>query len=302
MNKPHPYTSAYLLWAENVEGKSQATLNAQKQDLRLFETWLNENELTIEEVNSHDLQTFVDSLSLRYASSSSARLCSTLRAFYEFLSVRYEMDNPCALLESPKKEKKLPLWISAEEMDAVLGTFDQSDKGILDKTILMVLYSTGLRVSELCSLQMRDVRLSQQTIRVLGKGQKQRQLPLNERVCRQMELYESTVRQPKTSSSAYFFVSLKGAKLNRQYVYSLVKKVAMEDHLSPALSPHSLRHSFATRLIEHDTDLRLVQELLGHSDIRTTQIYTHVDSSRLKNSVDSALPDFDLFGEDEQEK
>ncbi len=294
MSECHPYISAYLVWLENVEGKSPATLQAQRQDLVHFESWLKENEMKIEQIDSHDLQRFVDSLTARYASSSISRLCSTLRAFYGFLSVRYEMADPSSLLESPKKEDKLPLWISAEEMDVLLDSFDSTDKGILDRTILMVLYSTGLRVSELCGLQMRDVWLNQQMIRVQGKGQKQRQLPLNEQVSRQMALYESTVRQPKSAASAYFFVSLKGAKLNRQYVYTLVKKCALSDHLSPALSPHSLRHSFATRLIEHDTDLRLVQELLGHSDIRTTQIYTHVDPERLKNSVDGALPDFEL--------
>lgn len=282
---------SFSSWAENSQGKARSSVDSQRQDLILLKEYLKEQKTQIEEVDGLFLQGFLDELSLRYAPSSIARLTSTLRSFFGYLNLMYDLPDPSTLLKAPHISRHLPVWASDAEMEAVLADFDQSDKGILDKTIVTVLYCCGLRVSELCTLRTNDVRLDQKQIRVLGKGDKERIVPLVDECIQQMALYWNVVRQPKVSAASYFFVSLKGLPLNRQYVYRLTKNSALNHQLSPSFSPHSLRHSFATRLIENDTDLRMVQELLGHADISTTQIYTHVDTSRLVASVDQALKD-----------
>lgn len=280
----------YLIWIENGQGKAKATIDSQKEDLRLLERYLKEESVRLEDVDQIFLQGFLDSLSLRYQATSVSRLTSTLRSFFGYLNVFYGLKDPSTLLQAPKREKKLPVWAASEEIDEILKRFDSSPKGILDKTIIMVLYCCGLRVSELCTLKQNDVRLNQKQIRVYGKGGKERMIPLVDACVLQMETYSQTIRKPTGNAGLYFFVSPKGKQLNRQYVYRLVKACALQENLSPQFSPHSLRHSYATRLIEKDTDLRLVQELLGHSDIATTQIYTHIDSSRLIDTIDLALP------------
>lgn len=280
----------YLIWIENGQGKAKATIVSQKEDLRLFVCYLKEEDVQLEDVDQVFLQGFLDSLSLRYQATSISRLTSTLRSFFGYLNIFYGLKDPSTLLQAPKREKKLPVWADGKEIDEILKRFDESPKGILDKTIIMVLFCCGLRVSELCTLKQNDVRLNQRQIRVYGKGGKERMIPLVDACVSQMETYSQTIRKPTGNAGIYFFVSPKGKQLNRQYVYRLVKACAHQENLSPEFSPHSLRHSYATRLIEKDTDLRLVQELLGHSDISTTQIYTHIDSTRLVDTIDTALP------------
>ena len=281
----------YLAYIANARSLSKATMQAQRADLRILDELCRQENCDFLTIDPPMLQSIVDSLAQSYEPSSLARLCSTLRSFYEYLSIQYQTGNPAQTLKAPRSVRHLPSWIASDEMDAMLARFGNDDKGILDKTIIMTLYSSGLRVSELCALEERNVRLDQGTIRVVGKGSKERIVPLNEICIEQMKLYASRVRQPDASARKFFFVSAKGKPLNRQYVYRLSKACAMANNLSPNVSPHTFRHSYATRLIEHDADLRSVQELLGHSDISTTQIYTHVDVSRLKNVYDSALPD-----------
>lgn len=285
---------SYLIWIENGQGKAKATIASQREDLILFAHYLEEEQVRLEDVDGIFLQGFLDSLTLRYQATSVSRLTSTLRSFFAYLDIFYGLKDPSTLLQAPKRDKKLPVWAAASEIDEILKRFDTSPKGILDKTIVMVLYCCGLRVSELCTLKLNDVRLNQKQIRVYGKGGKERMIPLVDACAAQMETYIEEIRKPTGNAGMYFFVSTKGKPLNRQYVYRLVKTCAMQENLSPQFSPHSLRHSYATRLIEKDTDLRYVQELLGHSDITTTQIYTHVDSSRLIQTVDSALPSLNI--------
>lgn len=279
----------YLLDLENGQGKAKATIESQREDLSLLKAWLQEKQMDVMEADGLVLQSFLDELSIRYAPASIARLASTVRSFYGWLSVQYDSPDPCTLLHAPRKTRSLPVWASMEKMEAMLSRFDDSPKGILDRTILSVLYFCGLRVSELCSLKTKDVHLAQNQIRIQGKGGKERLIPLVETCREQMSRYWKEARAPKTASSAYFFISPRGGQLNRKYVWRLVKESAWQENLSPSFSPHSVRHSYATRLMESGADLRMVQELLGHSDISTTQIYTHLDTARLTRSVDQAF-------------
>lgn len=285
----------YLAWAQNTRGKAMATLKAEKADLERFTAWLNQEQIDFDQVSAADLRRFLDGLAATSAASSQARLVSTLRAFFEFLDVRYDIPDPSALLKGPKKPSHLPLWLTGHEMDELMETFEPDGRHP-DQTIVMTLFCTGLRVSELCSLQLRDVRLDQQQIRVTGKGGKERLIPLAQACVSAMSDYLDCVRPVCIGASdpGSFFVTAQGKPVNRQYVYRLIKKHARKAGMNEELSPHSLRHSFASRLLESDVDLRMVQELLGHSDISTTQIYTHLDGKRLKQTIDHALPAMDL--------
>lgn len=294
--------SSYLLWAENGQGKAASTLRSQNSDLKVFCAYLTQEKTSLEAVDSIFLQAFVDDLSLDHAPASVSRMISTLRAFFGWLNLFYELPDPTELLKRPRLTRHLPVWASADQMEQLIQSFDLSDKGVLDRTIVMTLYCCGLRVSELCTLRFNDVRLDQKQLKIRGKGGKERIIPLVDSCIEQMKTYLDTVRQNSGSLRDTFFVTLKGKPLNRNYVYKLVKKDAWDNGLSPAFSPHSIRHSYATKLVSEEVDLRLVQELLGHSDISTTQIYTHIDTRHLIQTVDEALPDpgFDFAWPDPQ--
>lgn len=293
MNAPKPdqACAGYLLWAENGQGKAPSTIASQKSDLKVFCAYLERENVSLEQADSIFLQAFLDDLALDHAPASVSRMISTLRAFFGWLNLFYDLPDPTDLLKRPKLSRHLPVWASTEQMEKLIESFDLSDKGILDRTIVMTLYCCGLRVSELCTLRFNDVRLDQKQLKIRGKGGKERIIPLVDACIDQMKVYLDSLRFHCSLSRDYFFVSLKGKPLERTYIYRLVKKDAWNQGLSPSFSPHSIRHSYATRLVGEDVDLRLVQELLGHSDISTTQIYTHIDTRHLIDTVDQALPD-----------
>lgn len=190
------------------------------------------------------------------------------------------------------KEKHLPSYLEFEEILKLLSSFDSSDKGIFQKTLLETLYSCGLRVSECCQLKLNDVHLNERILKINGKGGKERIIPIASNCVEQMKQYISLVRnQWDTKNSPYFFINSLSHPVNRQYVHQLIKKKINELDLNPDISAHSLRHSFATHLLNGNADLRVVQELLGHSDIQTTQIYTHVQNKRLNDVYDTYFTD-----------
>lgn len=282
--------SGYLSSLELVENRSENTVNAYRRDLEPYLNFLAERGKTrIEQVETADVEAFLDLFLESHAASSANRMLAALRSFHRYASLNFPgTSDPSLTIEGVQKARTLPHYFNARQFSEIYQSFGSSEKDLLDQTIWTVLFSCGLRVSELCSLQENDVRLSQQQIKVVGKGNKERLIPLNAFCIAQMQMYQLDVRP--VSSEPWFFLSRKGRQLNREYVHRLVKRKAAQFNLDPALSAHSLRHGFATSLLEGDADLRVVQELLGHSDIRTTQIYTHVESSRLKKVYDQAMP------------
>ncbi len=280
----------YLRYAQNARGSSSATQQAQKSDLQILQEWMQSNRKDLETLSKSDLQQFADSLTPTYAPASAARIISTLHSFFDFLSLRYDLSDPALTLKAPKQARKLPSWITKEELTRLMQSFPEDDRGLLEGSIILTLFCTGLRVSELCSLASRDVRLDARQIRVLGKGQKERIVPLPSECVSLLEKYARSIRS-RFGMPRLFFVNLQGKPVNRQFVYRLIKKKALETQLPLSMSPHTLRHSYATSLLESQTDLRVIQELLGHSDISTTQIYTHVDKERMMRAYDQAMPD-----------
>ncbi len=275
------------LWVE--QGLSKHTLNAYRTDLRGLSKWSAAGHAgTLQTLNKADLFAY---LAARHAQGikarSVARLLSTIRRFYQYLIRENQLsEDPSALLESPKLGRSLPKTLSEQEVECLLQAPDCNDLlGLRDRAMLELLYATGLRVSELVSLAMTGINLQQGVVRVLGKGSKERLVPMGEEALNWVEQYLRQSRQLILggSLSDTLFVTRRGSGMTRQAFWYLIKRYSVQAGIPVTLSPHMLRHAFATHLLNHGADLRVVQMLLGHSDLSTTQIYTHVARERLKN-------------------
>ncbi|MDN4074638.1 MULTISPECIES: site-specific tyrosine recombinase XerD [Fictibacillus] len=221
------------------------------------------------------------------ASTTIARNIASIRSFHQFLLREKVCDSdPSVHIETPKAERKLPKVLAMNEVEALLDTPDTQEAfGIRDKAMLELLYATGIRVSELVSLDLADVHLSMGFLRCLGKGNKERIIPLGKMATEAIQTYLDTGRPAlsKGKSGNALFLNHHGNRLSRQGFWKILKQLAKKARIEKELTPHTLRHSFATHLLENGADLRAVQEMLGHADISTTQIYTHVSKTRLKD-------------------
>ncbi|AGH39430.1 Tyrosine recombinase xerD [Bibersteinia trehalosi USDA-ARS-USMARC-188] len=274
------------LWQEH--GLSDNTVASYRLDLESFSQWLSEPRafLTLDKV---DLQTFLgERLMQGYKASSSARMLSCLRKFFRFLYLEnYRSDDPAALLSSPKKAARLPKSLSEDQVQDLLDTPNTLDPiELRDKAMLELLYATGLRVTELTSLTLENLSLRQGVVRVIGKGDKERLVPMGEEAVYWITEFFNYARPLLLNhkQSDVVFPSKRGVEMTRQTFWHRIKHYAVLAGIdSDKLSPHVLRHAFATHLVNHGADLRVVQMLLGHSDLSTTQIYTHVAKARLKS-------------------
>jgi len=225
---------------------------------------------------------------------SQARMVSSLKAFYKYLEMEGKVDKSVAeLLDQPKLPAKLPVVLSVEEIEAILGVVDLSlPEGHRDKAIIELLYSCGLRVTELVNLKISDLFFDDGFIRVIGKGDKQRLIPIGAPAVDAVELYlkQRVHITPITKDSDILFLSRRGRRMNREMVFLIVKREAEKAGVTKNISPHTFRHSFATHLVENGADLRVVQQMLGHESILTTEIYTHVDSARWRDTILKSHP------------
>jgi integrase/recombinase XerD len=283
------------LWMEN--GLSENTLSAYRNDLAGFALWLKVRQQSLTGVNTANIQEFLAyNYQIQQKRRSVARLLSTLRRFFLYLYRENKIvEDPTRLLESPKGERSLPSSLNEQQIDDLLDAPDISDVlGLRDRAMLEVLYATGLRVSELVGLQVSQISLQQGVIRVVGKGNKERLVPVGEIALDWLLQYYQQSRPQLMSiaatnhqtqnQSSEVFVTRRGKAMTRQAFWYMIKRYAMIAGIaSDHLSPHTLRHAFATHLLNHGADLRVVQMLLGHSDISTTQIYTHVADQRLRD-------------------
>jgi integrase/recombinase XerD len=221
------------------------------------------------------------------SSSSINRSFSSIRSYHKFLSGEEKIShNPTQLLEPPKQSKKLPKVLSIQEVNEIINSVNlESTMGYRDMAILETLYSAGLRVSELCALEMNNILFDSSMLRILGKGNKERYVPLGSKAIKLIDNYCKYVRSKlvvKKHSDGNVFLSKNGKQLTRMTIFNIMRKWAQISGINKDISPHTFRHSFATHLLEGGADLRAVQEMLGHSDISTTQIYTHLDNEYLK--------------------
>lgn len=278
---------AYLdaIWMER--GLSQNSLESYGRDLKIFTEWLKPQGVNLLNVERRHIQMF---LSYRFEQGLSARTTarhlSCLRGFYgHFLRQKNIQEDPTALVDNPKIGRPLPKSLSEEDVEALLASPDVEDfLGLRDRTMLEVLYASGLRVTELVSLRLHEVNLRQGVVRVFGKGSKERLVPLGDEAMSWLDRYIKNSRPVllKQVQSDVLFVSTRARQMARQTFWHRLKRHAKHAGINKPVSPHTLRHAFATHLLNHGADLRVVQLLLGHSDLSTTQIYTHVANSRMK--------------------
>lgn len=276
------------LWMES--GLSQNTLSAYRNDLAGFALYLLQIESALLNVKTTDIQDFLfNEFKSGKKGRSAARLVSSLKRFYQYqLRERRITDDPSALVEMPKLDKPLPKIISEQQIIDLLEAPDKNLAiGIRDIAMLETLYATGLRVSELVNLQMSQMNLDPGVVRIIGKGGKERLVPLGESAIEAILTYLKTARHDLMQGHGLnnaVFVTRRGSAMTRQAFWYLIKRYAKNVGIDEnVMSPHTLRHAFASHLLNHGADLRVVQMLLGHSDISTTQIYTHIADQRLKS-------------------
>ena len=272
-----------LSWMER--GLAEATLSAYRSDLSRFSRWLSGRGRGLEEVRRLDVLDFLGEHA-HWPPRTVARRLSALRRFYQHLEREGRIrNNPCERVDAPRLGRPLPGVLSEREVERLLAAPDlETASGVRDRAMLEVLYATGLRVSELVGLRSEQVNLIQGVLRVVGKGGKERLVPLGEPAVEWLERYFRKGRPDILGErrTPALFPTSRGRAMTRQAFWHLVKRYAARAGISQGISPHTLRHAFATHLLDHGADLRVVQMLLGHRDISTTQIYTHIARERLK--------------------
>lgn len=286
----------YLKFIQLEKGLSSNTIGAYRRDLNKYITYLQDHKIThIDFVDRQTLQQCLGYLHDEGASTKSlARFISTVRSFHQFaLREKYAAKDPTVLIETPKYDRKLPDVLAVDEILRLLDAPDLSkNNGYRDRTILELLYATGMRVTELIDLEVENVNLIMGFVKVFGKGGKERIVPLGDTVIDYLSTYLETVRPQllKTTVTNALFLNLHGKPLSRQGIWKMIKQNGIKANINKTLTPHTMRHSFATHLLENGAALRAVQEMLGHSDISTTQLYTHVSKSQIRKMYNEFHP------------
>ena len=292
--KIHEAIENYIHYISVVDQKALTTIENYKQDLIQYEAYLkNQGIDEMEDITYAIIESFVLEQSQSKKTNSINRMVVSIRNFHYFISYNFSsVANPAMFLKLSKKSSKLPLFLNESDIEEFLGSFDDQDAiGMYHHSIIELMYGCGLRVSEVCNITMNQLHLSQGFVRCIGKGSKERMVPINDHAKYCLETYIQTIRNEwNTKKLPYLFINHLGNRLNRQYVHKMIKNKLNELDLNDKISAHSFRHSFATHLLNGGADLRSVQELLGHSDISTTQVYTHVQTSRLKDAYLKAHP------------
>jgi len=267
-------------------GVSNNTIEAYSRDLKEFADFIGKKTLPLSKVDIHILTEYITYLNKRISKRSLARNISAIRTFFKFLVLEGIIEeNPARLLEIPKVSRKLPGILNEHEIELLLNQPSPTTPiGIRDRAMLELLYASGLRVSELVSLKLNNVNLRIGYIKVMGKGSKERFVPIGEKAITALKTYMSSARAKfdKGRRSLYLFLNSRGKPFSRQGFWKLLKSYAKKAGINKKITPHIIRHSFATHLLQNGADLRSVQMMLGHSDISTTQIYTHIDRTYLK--------------------
>lgn len=281
---------AYLRYLKLQRNFTSNTVDAYERDLQKLLTYLDGEKIKPENVELEDLQHFAASLhDIGVTARSQCRILSGIRSFYKFLVTDgYIQDDPTELLESPQLGDHLPEVLSVEEIDMIESAIDLSKwEGHRNKAIIEVLFSCGLRVSELTNLKLSNLYLDEEYVRVEGKGRKERLVPISQKAIKELGYWfeDRRLMNIKKGEEDYVFLNRRGAHLTRTMILIMVKKYAEEAGIKKIISPHTFRHSFATALLEGGADLRVIQAMLGHESIGTTEIYTHIDTHTLREAI-----------------
>jgi integrase/recombinase XerD len=287
------YTKGFKAYLRMERSLSEHSVAAYLDDVKKLAQYFEQNEAprTPSQVTKQDLEGFVRWIvELGLSPHTQARIISGIKAFFRFLELdEVIQDDPTTLLEGPKLGRKLPDTLNNQEIERMLGVIDLSaPEGERNKAMIETLYACGLRVSELVTLKLSNLYLDEGFIKVIGKGSKERLVPIHTIAAQSIRRYIASNRihiQPKPGQEDFVFLNRRGAHLSRVMVFYIIRDTAAAAGIRKKISPHTLRHSFATELVEHGADLRAVQEMLGHASITTTEIYTHLDRKYLKKTI-----------------
>ena len=292
MTNSRDYFREYLSYVRVEKGLASNSLIAYRTDLEKLKEWSEKNGLNPLTLTRNDLREWLIDLSgKRLSENSKRRLLSSLRGFYKFLIFEGHIkENPAENLDSPQKSSYLPKFLNQAEVELLFSQPDVStETGLRDRAILELMYSSGLRVSEAVNIQTRDIDLDGGVLTCTGKGSKTRYVPVGASAVEWVKSYLSLRRKQESIAVENLFVTPAGRPVNRQMIHAFIKGYAQKCGLED-VSPHTLRHSFATHLIQNRADIRSVQQMLGHADISTTQIYTHITDAHLKKSYEKFHP------------
>ncbi len=276
----------YILSLSINDGKADNTVKSYTRDLQIYQNYLEDkNYLNLKEINPAVINGFLSYAGKKYSNASVNRLKTVVRSFHSYLNFKYGLSDPSENIEVHKTSKRLPVFCTKDEVERLMKTFLDSNEEIFDHALIECIYGCGLRVSECTGLKISQVNLEDGFLKVLGKGSKERIVPVPYQTKEIMKTYFINVRPLWLNTrNTSFFINKQGRSTYPRYVEEMLKRhVAMAD-ISKDITPHKLRHSYATHLLEGGSDLRSIQELLGHSDISTTEIYTHVQTERLKEN------------------
>ncbi len=274
---------------------SDNTIDAYIRDLNQYAIFMRkyQNVFDVADIERENIEKYILSLKRKELSKQSiARKIIAIKDFHNYLvSEENFKKNPAAHISSPKQDKTLPVVLTQEEITKMLDSINgEDDLSIRNRAMMEVLYASGLRISELLELKLGNLHLNDKYITTIGKGDKERMIPIGEEAIFHLRKYLNGPRlNLNKNNSLLVFLNYKGGQMSRQGFYKYIKELAIENGIEKEISPHTIRHSFATHLLENGVDLRIVQELLGHEDISTTQIYTHIDKSKLKNDYDKSF-------------
>lgn len=282
------YINDFLLYLEMDLNYSKNTIDTYLNALNHLNNETNKNILKL---NNVDIEKFISKLDLE--SSSISNYLSAYKTFYNYyIKIGQISINPIDKVDTPKLSKHLPTYLTVEEVDKLLDIEIKDAFSARNKSLLELLYATGLRISELVNLEFKNIDLNDCIVRIMGKGSKERIVPINDLAIKYLKIYVKDYRHKlvKTEQNNYVYLNNHGKKMTRQGVFKMIKKRTLETDIKKDVSPHTLRHSIATHMLENGADLRIIQEFLGHESIGTTQIYTHLTNQKLKNDYMEYFP------------
>jgi integrase/recombinase XerD len=292
------YRRDFETWLKLEKGLADNSVQSYLRDVNHLSVYMSEKGVEPELVTLEHLQSLLKRLNeLGIAATSQRRIISGWRMFFKHLVIEDAIkENPADLLDLPLRPQHLPDVLTDEDITKIQATFDLSfPDQYRNNVIVEVLYGCGLRVSELVNLKLSNIYLDEQMLQIFGKGSKERWVPINPRALEMLSTYIHTVRSqisPKLHEEKYVFLNRRGSHLSRNYVFMFLKQAVLDAGIDKHVSPHSLRHSFATELVENGADLRAVQEMLGHESISTTEIYTHLTRDTLRNTIEAYHPHY----------
>jgi integrase/recombinase XerD len=287
------YISEYISYLKIEKSLSRNSIEAYQRDIYMLQNYLELHKLKVQpfQIKLQHLRDFINWINeMGISARTQARIISGIKSFYKFLLLDEKIENdPTALLEAPRIGRKLPVILTVKEIDDLINAIDLSKpEGHRNKAIIETLYSCGLRVSELINLRLTDLFFDQGFIKIIGKGNKERLVPISQKAIKEIDIYISGYRnycQPEKESENILFLNRRGRSLSRVMIFTIIKTLAKSIGLKKTVSPHTFRHSFASHLIDGGADLRAVQEMLGHESIITTEIYTHLDTEYLRDTI-----------------